>query len=80
MLAMYTRRLELPARSFFLFGPRATGKTTWLRRELPAARWFNLLHEREMVRLVRDPDLFRQEVLALPDFLDELAQGRVVGE
>ena len=38
MLAMYTRRLALPARSFFLFGPRGTGKTTWLRACLPLVR------------------------------------------
>jgi len=37
MLAMYTRDLTLPERSFFLFGPRGTGKTTWLRGVLPDA-------------------------------------------
>jgi uncharacterized protein len=66
MMAMYTRRLSLPDRSFFLFGPRATGKTTWLRAALPNARWFNLLLDREHVRLMRDPAAFRQEVEALP--------------
>ncbi len=30
-------------RSFFLFGPRGTGKTTWLRRRLPEAPFINLL-------------------------------------
>jgi hypothetical protein len=29
------RFLTLPERSVFLFGPRGTGKTTWLRRTLP---------------------------------------------
>lgn len=66
MLAMYTRRASLPGRSFFLFGPRGTGKTTWLKAALPKARWFNLLLDREHVRLMRDPGVFRQEVQALP--------------
>lgn len=66
MLAMFSRRLELPSRSFLLLGPRGTGKTTWLRARLPEARWFNLLLDREQLRLMRDPALFRQEVEALP--------------
>jgi hypothetical protein len=40
---MYTRCLRPPAESFFLFGPRGTGKSTWLRQQLPAATWFDLL-------------------------------------
>jgi flagellar biosynthesis GTPase FlhF len=28
LLAMYARQLTPPDRSFFLFGPRGTGKTT----------------------------------------------------
>ena len=42
-MAMYTHAPGLPARSFLLLGPRGTGKTTWLRSALPAARWYNLL-------------------------------------
>lgn len=68
MMAMYTRAMELPRRSFFLFGPRGTGKTTWLRTLLPPAthRWYDLLLDRELVRLTRDGDRFTQEVEALP--------------
>jgi predicted AAA+ superfamily ATPase len=66
MLAMYTRRLRLPGRSFLLLGPRGTGKTTWLRSRLSGARWYNLLLDREQLRLMRDPRLFRQEIEALP--------------
>jgi len=66
MLAMYARELTLPDRSFFLFGPRGTGKTTWLRTVLPDAHWVNLLVDRVLVRLVRDPERFAQEVEALP--------------
>ena len=63
---MYTRRLVLPQRSFLLLGPRGTGKTTWLRDRLPDAHWYNLLLDREQLRLMRDPGLFRQEIEALP--------------
>ncbi len=66
MLAMYTRRLPLPERSFLLLGPRGTGKTTWLRAQLPHARWYNLLLDRELLRLMRDLGSFRREVEALP--------------
>jgi predicted AAA+ superfamily ATPase len=66
MMAMYTRMLDLPARSFLLLGPRSTGKTTWLRSLLPDARWYNLLLDRELLRLMREPGLFRREIDALP--------------
>jgi uncharacterized protein len=66
MLPMYTRDMKVPERSFFLFGPRGTGKTTWLQSMLPNAHWVNLLLDRELVRLMRDPGRFSQEVEALP--------------
>lgn len=41
---MYTRLLKPPKdRSFFLFGPRGTGKTTWLKNAFPDALYFDLL-------------------------------------
>jgi predicted AAA+ superfamily ATPase len=66
MLAMFTRALLLPSRSFLLLGPRGAGKTTWLRQLLPDAHWYNLLLDRELLRLMRDPGLFRREIEALP--------------
>ncbi|MFM9885699.1 MAG: ATP-binding protein [Burkholderiales bacterium] len=63
---MFTRRQNLPVRSFLLLGPRGTGKTTWLRAQLPDARWYNLLLDRELLRLMRDPHVFRQEIETLP--------------
>ena len=65
-LAMYPRRLVPPTRSFFLFGPRGTGKTTWLRERFPTALWFDLVRDTELLRLMRDPDIFRQAVEARP--------------
>ena len=66
MPAMFQRQLPLPSLSFLLLGPRGTGKTTWLRATLPQARWYNLLLDRELLRLMRDPQVFRQEIDALP--------------
>ncbi len=63
---MFARRLELPERSFFLFGPRGTGKTTWLRTVLPDALWFDLLRTSTFLELSQHPDTFRQQVDALP--------------
>lgn len=65
-MAMYTRSLRLPDRSFFLFGPRGTGKTTWLRQVLPDALWFDLLRTSVLLDLSQRPDMFRQQVEALP--------------
>ena len=66
MLVMFTRRYELPDRSFFLFGPRATGKTTWLRSVLPDALWFDLLRMNLVLELTRQPDTFRQQIESQP--------------
>lgn len=66
MLAMLSRALRLPDRSFFLFGPRGTGKTTWLRHCLPNALWFDLLRTHSVLALSRDPQSFRQQVEATP--------------
>jgi predicted AAA+ superfamily ATPase len=63
---MYTRLLQLPNHSFFLFGPRGTGKTTWLRHVLPDALWFDLLRTQVFLSLTRQPDSFRQQVEARP--------------
>lgn len=63
---MYTRRLPLPERTFFLFGPRGTGKSTWLRQQLPGATWFDLLRLQTVLDLSRNPELFRARVEALP--------------
>ncbi len=63
---MYTRHLPLPKTSFFLFGPRATGKTTWLRQELGDAHWCDLVPSETFLRYLHEPATFRREVEALP--------------
>jgi len=61
---MYTRIANLPDHSFFLFGPRATGKTTWLRDQLGDALWFNLLLEDDYLPLLGSLRSFRERVEA----------------
>jgi hypothetical protein len=51
MPTVFTRAYSLPKGSFFLFGPRATGKTTWLRSVLPSALWVDLLRMQEVLAL-----------------------------
>ena len=63
---MYKRILPLPEKSFFLFGPRGTGKSVWLKQRLDsAALTVDLLRSGEYLRYKRDPSLLAQEVAAL---------------
>lgn len=65
---MYSRILNLPEKSFFLFGPRGTGKSVWLEQRLGHADLnINLLKSGEYLRYKRDPSLLAQEVAALRD-------------
>jgi len=47
-------------KSFFLFGPRGTGKTTWLKHRLPEALFVNLLQSEYYNRLSANPGHLRQ--------------------
>ncbi|MEK7270640.1 MAG: AAA family ATPase, partial [Planctomycetota bacterium] len=55
MLNDVRRLLALPDRSFFLFGPRGVGKSTWLRQVLPGAPRLDLLDPVSHLALERDP-------------------------
>ncbi len=57
---------DLASRSVFLFGPRQTGKTTFLRQRYPHAPWFNLLRGDVFLRLAREPGRLRTELAARP--------------
>ena len=63
---MITRILKDPGLSFFLLGPRGTGKSTWLRATFPDAYWIDLLSEETYQRLLAQPGLFSNELRALP--------------
>jgi len=53
---MITRRCDLPDHSFFLFDPRGSGKTTWLKHVLPDALWFDLLRTQVVLAPSRQPE------------------------
>lgn len=64
---MFKRSLHLPeprAETFFLWGPRQTGKTTLLKTAYPTARWIDLLKADEYRRYLQNPELLRAEVAA----------------
>lgn len=63
---MYPRLLETPSGSIFLFGPRGTGKSTWLRERFPQAASYDLLDTGEALRLAKDPGTLYRELSALP--------------
>ncbi|HEV7428403.1 MAG TPA: AAA family ATPase [Thermoanaerobaculia bacterium] len=58
------RFFQFPSGSAFIFGPRGSGKSTWLRHSLPDALWLNLLQ----------PDTYR-EMTARPERLRQLVEG-----
>ncbi|HEX4953614.1 MAG TPA: AAA family ATPase [Thermoanaerobaculia bacterium] len=63
-----SRILEPPAASFFLFGIRGVGKSTWARQTFPTAPRFDLLDEGLFHQLLADPALFGAQLRALePD-------------
>jgi len=61
-----SRVLVPPKVSFFLFGPRGTGKSTWLRQEYPDAYAINLLDEALYQSYLVDVGLFAAELRARP--------------
>lgn len=63
---MFPRSLKQPRGSFFLFGPRGTGKSTWIRATFENALTINLLAGEVMLRYERDPSRLRGEVQAQP--------------
>ncbi|MFZ5912497.1 MAG: ATP-binding protein [Chloroflexota bacterium] len=82
---MYTRLLQpLENKSFFLFGPRGTGKTTWVKAHFPDAVYLDLLESGLFTRLLADPGRLEQyiprdyagfvvidEVQRIPELLNE---------
>ena len=63
---MVKRLLKFPERSFFLFGPRGVGKSTWLKEVLPSAAYFDLLSFSLYLELSREPDRLEAMVGSLP--------------
>ncbi len=63
---MYTRLLGTPRQSIFLFGPRGTGKSTWIRDRFPETPTYDLLDTSEALRLTREPGALYRELAGLP--------------
>src|SRR4030043_7708 len=64
---MYPRLLKAPERqSFFLFGPRGTGKTTWVRSTFPNSVYIDLLEAELFNDLIANPQ--RLSNFIPPDF------------
>ena len=84
--ALFSRQLTVPDRSFFLFGPRSTGKSTYLRQGLPGAVYFDLLDASLYLELAQAPHRLEalignrpentwvvlDEVQKIPALLDEV--------
>lgn len=63
---LYSRLLQAPRQSFFLFGPRGTGKSTWVRQTSPAARRIDLLDEAVYQSYLANVGLFAEELRSVP--------------
>lgn len=61
------RRLQPPDGTFLLLGPRAAGKSTWLRQAFPQAERIDLLHAPTYRRLLTEPEAITGRWSALPD-------------
>ncbi len=64
--ATYTRRLSPTKSHFFLFGPRGTGKSTWLSQRFPEALVVDLLETDTVRHLEAAPERLRGLVAAVP--------------
>lgn len=86
MGSIYRRFLQPPDhKSFFLFGPRGTGKTSWVRSHFKKALYLDLLETELFVDLTNDPQLLEElipegfkdwiiidEVQKIPPLLNEV--------
>jgi predicted AAA+ superfamily ATPase len=62
---LYPRITRPPRSSFFLFGPRGVGKSTWAREHFARAHRIDLLDEGRYQSLLGDPGLFADELRAV---------------
>jgi predicted AAA+ superfamily ATPase len=67
MAVVKPRLFQPPKGSYLLFGPRGSGKSTWLRHLHPDAHWIDLLDEGRFQSYLVDPGLFSSELEALAD-------------
>ena len=62
---MYQRLLDikplLRKKSFFLFGPRSTGKSTLIKQQLKDCQLYDLLEAKTYKKLLNNPELMEEE-------------------
>lgn len=66
METLIPRLFKPPRQSFFLFGPRGTGKTTWLKAKFPKALFIDLLEADTFRTYSARPERLREVVLGRP--------------
>ncbi|MFH0924250.1 MAG: AAA family ATPase, partial [bacterium] len=66
-MEIITRFLKEPEQSFFLFGPRGTGKSTWTQLRFPKALKINLLEPDTFRLYSARPERLRELLLGSPD-------------
>ncbi len=60
---MYSRLLKPPTKtSFFLFGPRGVGKTTWVKSKYPKAVYIDLLDSKTFTQLFTNPSRIEERI------------------
>ena len=64
---LVSRFFDIPEQSFFLFGPRGTGKSTWLRARLPDSLYLDLLKPRLHRSLAARPERLRDLLSGSPE-------------
>jgi predicted AAA+ superfamily ATPase len=63
-MVVVRRFFPRPKESFFLFGPRGTGKSTWARKALPDALWIDLLEPETLRTYAARPERLRERLAA----------------
>ena len=66
-MEVVSRFFTPPSESFFLFGPRGTGKSTWLRHAMPDALFVDLLQPDVARELTARPERLRDIIAGSPD-------------
>lgn len=65
-IPVISRFLKAPKQSFFLLGPRGTGKTTWLKEQFPNALWIDLLEPENQRFYGAKPERLRETLKTFP--------------
>lgn len=74
---MITKRFyHLPNDNCFIFGPKGTGKSTWIKNYLPQAYVINLLDEQNYLKFITDPSRIKAVVRGNLNYKQFVIAGR----